>query len=47
VDQLLRPTNNRGTEIAFNEYPAGTVDYTTVATAQATHLSNNQTAPSV
>jgi NodT family efflux transporter outer membrane factor (OMF) lipoprotein len=36
-----------GTEIAFNEYQAGTVDYTTVATAQATQLSNQQTALNV
>ena len=33
-----------GSEIAFNEYQAGTVDYTTVATAQATALNNQQTA---
>jgi NodT family efflux transporter outer membrane factor (OMF) lipoprotein len=32
----------RGAEIARNEYLAGTVDYTTVATAQATELSNEQ-----
>ncbi|WP_409937017.1 efflux transporter outer membrane subunit [Paraburkholderia sp. BCC1885] len=37
----------RGTEIAFNEYQAGTVDYTTVATAQATQLSSQQTALNV
>nr|WP_156528948.1 efflux transporter outer membrane subunit [Caballeronia udeis] len=37
----------RGAEIAFNEYQAGTVDYTTVATAQATQLSNQQTALNV
>ncbi len=36
-----------GTEIAFNEYQAGTVDYTTVATAQATQLADQQTALSV
>lgn len=38
---------NRGAEIAFNEYQAGTVDYTTVATAQATQLTNQQTALNV
>ncbi|MGT2475887.1 efflux transporter outer membrane subunit [Paraburkholderia terrae] len=38
---------NRGAEIAFNEYQAGTVDYTTVATAQATQLSAQQSALSV
>jgi NodT family efflux transporter outer membrane factor (OMF) lipoprotein len=37
----------RGTEIAFNEYQAGTVDYTTVATAQTTQLSAQQTALNV
>jgi NodT family efflux transporter outer membrane factor (OMF) lipoprotein len=37
----------RGTEIAFNEYQAGTVDYTTVATAQATQLTSQQTALNV
>ncbi|MDE1182199.1 efflux transporter outer membrane subunit [Paraburkholderia sp.] len=36
-----------GVEIAFNEYQAGTVDYTTVATAQVTRLSTEQTALSV
>jgi NodT family efflux transporter outer membrane factor (OMF) lipoprotein len=34
----------RGAEIALNEYRAGTVDYTTVATAQATELSTQQSA---
>ncbi|MFL9962451.1 efflux transporter outer membrane subunit [Paraburkholderia sediminicola] len=38
---------NRGAEIAFNEYQAGTVDYTTVAVAQATQLSTQQTALNV
>ncbi|MFL9897031.1 efflux transporter outer membrane subunit [Paraburkholderia fungorum] len=38
---------NRGAEIAFNEYQAGTVDYTTVALAQATQLNSQQTALSV
>jgi NodT family efflux transporter outer membrane factor (OMF) lipoprotein len=37
----------RGTEIALNEYQAGTVDYTTVATAQATQLNNQQSALNV
>lgn len=32
----------RGAQIARNEYLAGTVDYTTVATAQATELSDEQ-----
>jgi NodT family efflux transporter outer membrane factor (OMF) lipoprotein len=36
-----------GAEIALNEYEAGTVDYTTVATAQTTALSNQQTALNV
>ncbi|SIO59335.1 efflux transporter outer membrane subunit [Paraburkholderia phenazinium] len=46
LDAAVRDAT-RGTEIAFNEYQAGTVDYTTVATAQATQLSNQQTALSV
>ena len=37
----------RGAQIAQNEYEAGTVDYTTVATAQATQLSTQQSALSV
>jgi NodT family efflux transporter outer membrane factor (OMF) lipoprotein len=37
----------RGTEIALNEYRAGTVDYTTAATAQATQLSIEETALNV
>ncbi|MGS0894466.1 efflux transporter outer membrane subunit [Burkholderia stagnalis] len=37
----------RGADIAFDEYRAGTVDYTTVATAQATLLGLQQTALSV
>ncbi|GLQ96388.1 efflux transporter outer membrane subunit [Dyella mobilis] len=36
-----------GARIALNEYQAGTVDYTTVATAQATQLSTAQSALSV
>jgi NodT family efflux transporter outer membrane factor (OMF) lipoprotein len=34
----------RGTEIALAEFQAGTVDYTTVATAQQTQLGNQQSA---
>jgi NodT family efflux transporter outer membrane factor (OMF) lipoprotein len=37
----------RGSEIALNEYQAGTVDYTTVATAQATQLSTEESALNV
>jgi NodT family efflux transporter outer membrane factor (OMF) lipoprotein len=37
----------RGSEIAFNEYRAGTVDYTTAATAQATQLSTQESALNV
>jgi NodT family efflux transporter outer membrane factor (OMF) lipoprotein len=37
----------RGSEIALNEYQAGTVDYTTVASAQATQLSTEQSALNV
>jgi NodT family efflux transporter outer membrane factor (OMF) lipoprotein len=37
----------RATEIARNEYAAGTTDFTTVAVAQATQLSTEQTALSV
>lgn len=37
----------RGTQIALAEYQAGTVDYTTVATAQETQLSDQQTALSL
>ncbi|WP_109125986.1 efflux transporter outer membrane subunit [Dyella sp. C11] len=39
--------STRGAEIAFNEYQAGTVDYTTAATAQTTQLSAEQDALSV
>jgi NodT family efflux transporter outer membrane factor (OMF) lipoprotein len=46
LDAAVRDATH-GTEIAFNEYQAGTVDYTTVATAQATQLSNQQTALNV
>jgi outer membrane protein TolC len=37
----------RGAKIAFNEYQAGTVDYTTAATAMATQLSTQESALSV
>jgi NodT family efflux transporter outer membrane factor (OMF) lipoprotein len=37
----------RGTQIALAEFQAGTVDYTTVAAAQQTQLSNQQNALSV
>ncbi|WP_207005053.1 efflux transporter outer membrane subunit [Trinickia mobilis] len=37
----------RGTEIALNEYQAGTVDYTTVAVAQTTQLNDEQSALNV
>jgi len=46
LDAAVRDAT-RGAEIAFNEYQAGTVDYTTVATAQTTQLSNQQTALNV
>jgi NodT family efflux transporter outer membrane factor (OMF) lipoprotein len=46
LDSAVRDAT-RGTEIAFNEYRAGTVDYTTAATAQATQLSIQETALSV
>jgi NodT family efflux transporter outer membrane factor (OMF) lipoprotein len=46
LDSAVRDAT-RGTEIAFNEYRAGTVDYTTAATAQATQLGIQETALSV
>jgi NodT family efflux transporter outer membrane factor (OMF) lipoprotein len=46
LDAAVRDAT-RGTEIARNEYQAGTVDYTTVATAQATQLSDEENALSV
>jgi NodT family efflux transporter outer membrane factor (OMF) lipoprotein len=46
LDSAVRDAT-RGTEIAFNEYQAGTVDYTTVATARATQLTSQQTALNV
>jgi NodT family efflux transporter outer membrane factor (OMF) lipoprotein len=46
LDAAVRDATH-GTEIAQNEYEAGTVDYTTVATAQATQLSDEQSALNV
>jgi NodT family efflux transporter outer membrane factor (OMF) lipoprotein len=46
LDSLVRDAT-RGAEIAFNEYQAGTVDYTTAATAQATQFSAEESALSV
>ncbi len=46
LESLVRDAT-RGAEIAFNEYQAGTVDYTTAATAQATQFSAQETALSV
>jgi NodT family efflux transporter outer membrane factor (OMF) lipoprotein len=46
LDAAVRDAS-RGAEIARNEYRAGTVDYTTVATAQAAQLSDEENALSV
>ncbi|WP_158939044.1 efflux transporter outer membrane subunit [Burkholderia sp. S171] len=46
LDSAVRDAT-RGAEIALNEYQAGTVDYTTVATAQASQLNTQQTALNV
>ncbi|KXV02944.1 RND transporter [Caballeronia megalochromosomata] len=46
IDQAVKDARH-GAEVALNEYQAGTVDYTTVATAQATQLSNEETALTV
>jgi NodT family efflux transporter outer membrane factor (OMF) lipoprotein len=46
LDSAVRDAT-RGSEIALNEYQAGTVDYTTVATAQATQLSTEESALNV
>jgi NodT family efflux transporter outer membrane factor (OMF) lipoprotein len=46
LDAAVRDATH-GAQIAQNEYEAGTVDYTTVATALATQLSNQQNALSV
>ena len=43
LDSAVRDAT-RGSEIALNEYRAGTVDYTTAATAQAVQLSTEETA---
>ena len=47
VQDALVSDATQGAHIAFNEYQAGTVDYTTAATAQATQLSAQQSALSV
>ena len=39
LDDAVRDAT-RGAQIALNEYQAGTVDYTTVATAQTTQLND-------
>jgi NodT family efflux transporter outer membrane factor (OMF) lipoprotein len=46
LDAAVRDSR-RGAEIARNEYLAGTVDYTTVATAEATELTDEQSALAV
>ena len=46
LESLVRDAT-RGAEIAFNEYQAGTVDYTTAATAQAAQFGAEETALSV
>ncbi|CAE6772202.1 efflux transporter outer membrane subunit [Paraburkholderia domus] len=46
LDAAVRDATH-GSEIAFNEYQAGTVDYTTVAVAQTTQLNDQQTALNV
>ncbi|MEW9570835.1 efflux transporter outer membrane subunit [Rhodanobacter sp. Si-c] len=46
LDDAVRDAT-RGAEIALNEYQAGTVDYTTAATARATQLSTQQDALNV
>ncbi|HUB92102.1 MAG TPA: efflux transporter outer membrane subunit [Dyella sp.] len=45
-DAVVRDAS-QGAQIALNEYQAGTVDYTTAATAQATQLSAQQGALSI
>ncbi|GLQ95191.1 efflux transporter outer membrane subunit [Dyella acidisoli] len=45
-DAVVRDAT-QGAQIALNEYQAGTVDYTTAATAQATQLSAQQSALSI
>jgi len=46
LDDAVRDARH-GTQIALNEFQAGTVDYTTVATAQATQLTIEQSALTV
>jgi NodT family efflux transporter outer membrane factor (OMF) lipoprotein len=46
LESLVRDAS-RGADIAFNEYQAGTVDYTTAATAQATQFSAQENALNV
>lgn len=46
LDAVVRDAT-RGARVAQDEYEAGTVDYTTVATAQATQLTSQQNALSV
>ncbi|MCC8393554.1 efflux transporter outer membrane subunit [Paraburkholderia sp. MMS20-SJTR3] len=46
LDAAVRDAD-RGAQIAFDEYQAGTVDFTTVATAQAAQLNIRQTALNV
>ena len=46
LDAAVRDAT-RGAQIAQNEYQAGTVDYTTVATALATQVTNQQSALNV
>jgi outer membrane protein TolC len=44
VEQAAVQSAQRAVDIALNEYQAGTVPYTTVVTAQATLLSDQETA---
>jgi NodT family efflux transporter outer membrane factor (OMF) lipoprotein len=46
LDSAVRDAT-RGADIAFNEYQAGTVDYTTAASAQVTQLSTEESALNV
>jgi NodT family efflux transporter outer membrane factor (OMF) lipoprotein len=46
LDSAVRDAT-RGADIAFNEYQAGTVDYTTAALAQTTQLSTQESALNV
>ncbi|MFC3651033.1 efflux transporter outer membrane subunit [Dyella humi] len=47
VQNAVVSNATQGAQIALNEYQAGTVDYTTAATAQATQLSAQQSALSI